>query len=65
MRQAALFLFIVWVLAVAALFFVLSAAFGASLITANAALLFASIPYVAWLMFPLAAHAYLRDRGRD
>jgi hypothetical protein len=40
------------------------APFGASLITANAALLFESIPYVAWLMFPLVATSFPGDRAR-
>ena len=43
--------------------------FGASLLTVNAALLYVSIPYVAWLIFPLAVSAYFRDgerrRGAD
>ena len=63
-RQAAVCLAIVWLVTVAAAFVLLSNGFGASLLTANAALLYVSIPYAAWLMFPLAVSAYLRDGER-
>ena len=64
MRQAAVCLAIVWLVTVAVAFVLLSQGFGASLLTASAALLYVSIPSVAWLMFPLAVSAYLRDGER-
>lgn len=64
MKQAALFLAVLWLVVVAAGFVLLSVMFEASLITLNVALLYVSIPFAAWLMFPLVAHAYLRDPAR-
>jgi hypothetical protein len=64
MKQAALCLTALWVLAVAACFVLVSIMVGASLIALNAALLYVSIPYVAWLAFPLVANAYLNDPAR-
>jgi hypothetical protein len=64
MRQAAVSLAILWLLTVAVALVLLSAAFGASLLTANVALLYVSIPYTAWLVFPLVVTAYLRDGER-
>jgi len=64
-RHVVVMLVGLWLLTVTVWFFFLSAMFEPSLIIANAALLSVSIPYVAWLMFPLVAISYRRGGARD
>lgn len=61
--QVTLVLTALWLLTATVAFVGLSASLEPSLILANAVLLYVSIPYVAWLTFPLVVASYLADRG--
>ena len=51
-----------WLIAVVGGFVVLALASGPSLEAAGAALLFLTLAYALWLLFPVLAYSYVRDR---